>query len=70
MREVALCLQSDKRAGIILKWRESPDEQFMAGHVGPLAALGRQPRQAREGATVTVDACAGVRLAWPAALKR
>jgi len=37
-------------------------------YVGPLAALGREPRQARKGATVTADACAGVRLAWSAAL--
>jgi hypothetical protein len=34
--------------------------------VGPLAMLDAEPRQARKGATVGVDACAGVRLAGAA----
>ena len=34
--------------------------------VGPLATLGSEPRQARKGATVVADACAGVRLAGAA----
>ncbi len=35
------------------------------GSVGPLALLDREPRQARKGATVAIDAGAGVWLAGP-----
>lgn len=34
--------------------------RFMVTRAGPLASLDREPRQAREGAAVTVDAGAGV----------
>ncbi len=33
-------------------------------HVGPLATIRCKPRQARKGATVAADSCAGMRLAW------
>ena len=35
----------------------------MVSLVGPLAMIGCKPRQARKGATVTADSCAGVWLA-------
>ena len=35
----------------------------MVASVGPLATISRKPRQARKGATVVVDSCAGVWLA-------
>ena len=35
------------------------------GPGGPLAMPGSEPRQARKGATVTADACAGVWLSGP-----
>ena len=35
----------------------------MVSLVGPLATIGYEPRQARKGATVVADSCAGVRLA-------
>ena len=40
----------------------------MVVRAGPLAMLSREPRQARKGAAVTVDACAGVWLVRAAAL--
>jgi len=35
----------------------------MVALVGPLAMIDGEPRQARKGATVTIDSCAGMRLA-------
>lgn len=35
----------------------------MVAPVGPLATISYEPRQARKGATVVVDSCAGVWLA-------
>jgi len=40
----------------------------MVVRIGPLATLDREPRQARKGATVTVDAGAGVWLVRATAL--
>ncbi len=40
----------------------------MVGRVGPLATIGCKPRQARKGATVAADSCAGVWLVRLAAL--
>ena len=42
----------------------------MVTHSGPLATIGCEPRQARKGATVAADSCAGVWLVWVAALFR
>ena len=39
-------------------------DRVMVVHIGPLATPDGEPRQARKGATVTVDACAGVWLVW------
>jgi len=36
---------------------------FVVSLVGPLAMIGCEPRQARKGAAVTADSCAGVWLA-------
>ena len=41
---------------------------FMVAPVGPLATLGSEPRQARKGATVVADACAGVWLVGAASM--
>ena len=38
----------------------------MVTHVGPLATISCEPRQARKGATVTVTSGAGVWLMWVA----
>ena len=41
---------------------------FMVAPIGPLATLGSEPRQARKGATVVADACAGVWLVGAASM--
>ena len=38
----------------------------MVTHVGHLATIHCKPRQARKGATVVMDSCAGERRAWVA----
>ena len=38
----------------------------MVTHTGPLATASCEPRQARKGATVAADSCAGVWLDWVA----
>ena len=40
----------------------------MAACAGPLAMIGRKPRQARKGATVLTDSCAGVWLVLAATI--
>ncbi len=37
----------------------------ISAHVGPLATILRELRQARKGATVAKNSCAGVWLTWP-----
>jgi hypothetical protein len=37
---------------------------FHGNRVGPLATIRCKPRQARKGATVAADSCAGMWLAW------
>ena len=39
---------------------------LMVTLIGPLAMIDGKPRQARKGATVAVDSCAGVWLIWVA----
>ena len=41
----------------------------MVTHSGPPATICCEPRQARKGATVAADSCAGVRLVWVATLQ-
>ncbi len=55
----------DMRAPCGRSWRKML--QFLVTRAGPLASLDREPRQAREGAAVTVDAGAGVWLVRVAA---
>ena len=38
--------------------------KYYGCRVGPLATIRCKPRQARKGATVAADSCAGMWLAW------
>ena len=39
-------------------------DRLLVTHIGLLAMISCEPRQARKGATVAMISCAGVRLVW------